>query len=142
MEYLAPEDKKTMKGAGIIYKQNKLITHTTLNHHQSALLTFLPWQIITIILLVLALTFGLVLNLLATITTVIAILSAVYFIDVLFNIYVILKSLYFPPEISFESSQLKKIDNHSLPIYSILCPLYRESKVLPDFNKFRMDLHS
>lgn len=130
---IAPKNRNSMLGAGIIHNQNKLITHTTLHHSQSALFTFVPWQIVTIIFFILLTLFGIIINPLTTITVIIALLSTIYFIDVIFNVYVILKSLYFPPEITFETSEVKELENKTLPIYSILCPLYHESSVLPDF---------
>ncbi len=130
---IRPENKYSMRGAGVIHKQTSFITHTTLHHSQSALSTFIPWQIAFIALLLLTATLGLIANPLITVTVVVGLLSAVYFTDVIFNIYVILKSLYFPPEMTFQTSKLKKLQDSSLPVYSILCPLYREARVLPDF---------
>lgn len=130
---ILPANKQSMRGAGVIHKQKELITHTTLHHSQSALFTFVPWQIALIASITSITLLGLVLNFTAAIIVVVAILSGIYFIDVIFNVYVILKSLYFPPEITFQHSDLKKLNDKSLPIYSILCPLYRESKVLPGF---------
>lgn len=117
----------------MVHKQKRLITHTTLHHGQSALFTFTHWQIAIIIFLIFQVIFGLVLNPLITVISIIALLSGIYFVDVVFNLYVILKSLYFPPELTFDNLDLKKLSDSSLPTYSILCPLYREAKVLPDF---------
>lgn len=133
IELIQPEDKYSMRGAGVVHKQKRLITHTTLHHGQSALFTFTHWQIAIIIFLISQVIFGLVLNPLITVISIIALLSGIYFVDVVFNLYVILKSLYFPPELSFETADLKGLSDTALPTYSILCPLYREAKVLPDF---------
>ena len=43
----------------------------------------------------------------------------------------LLKSLHFPPEIKVEDSEIQKLDEKNLPIYTILCPLYKEEKILP-----------
>lgn len=122
-----------MHGAGVVHKQKSFITHTTLHHNHSALFTFVPWQIALIVFIISLAIFGLVLFPLTTITVIIGLLSTVYFVDVIFNIYVILKSLYFPPEIRIQNYALKQLKDKSLPLYSILCPLYHESKVLPGF---------
>ena len=64
-----------------------------------------------------------------------AALSTIYFFDVLFNLYLVMKSLHTPPEMNFSQSDLKKINDQDLPVYSILCPLYKEAEVLPIFLK-------
>lgn len=133
LELIQPEDKYSMRGAGMVHKRHRFITHTTLHHNQSALITFVPWQIAGISFLIFQILFGLILNPLITVTVVIGLLSTVYFIDVAFNLYVILKSLYHPPEITFNPFKLQRLQDSALPVYSILCPLYQETQVLPDF---------
>lgn len=128
-----PQEKKSMRGAGVTYNKQKFVTHSTLHHSMSAIETFVGWQKGLIFFVMLALIFGSILAPLQTITTVIAILSTIYFVDVLFNLFLIVKSLHFPPEKSFTDDQLKQIDRSKLPVYSILCPLFREAHILPQF---------
>lgn len=123
----------TMIGAGIGYKKNKYITHTTLPHHASAMQTFILHQKIFLFLLVGLIIYGLVTDPLATGIISVAILSTVYFIDVLFNLYIILKSLYNPQEIQVSDAAIEKLNDADLPVYTILCPLYREAHVIPHF---------
>lgn len=132
---ILPQTKGTMVGAGVVFKGKRLITHTTLDSKQSALETFTTKQVLFIISVIICLIVGVLLNALLTATVVVAILSAIYFIDVLFNLYVILKSLHHPPELRFPLSSIRKIDNSLLPVYSILCPLYKEAHILPQFIK-------
>ena len=40
-----------------------------------------------------------------------------------------------PPEITFSKEELDAIGNEKLPLYTILCPLYKEANVLPGFLK-------
>jgi cellulose synthase/poly-beta-1,6-N-acetylglucosamine synthase-like glycosyltransferase/glycosyltransferase involved in cell wall biosynthesis/O-antigen/teichoic acid export membrane protein len=127
------QSPESMLGAGIMHKRKRLITHTTLHHSQSAISTFIPWQVAFIAFIVAIAVLGLILNYTAAIITVVAILSGIYFIDVVFNLFVILKSLYLPPELKFEASEIKNLISEFLPVYSILCPLFREAKVLPGF---------
>lgn len=126
-------DPLSMIGAGVIHKRKRLITHTNLSPNQTALKTFTDWQILLICALIILLEAGLILKPLTTIITVVAFLSTIYFLDVLFNLYIILKSLHFPPEISIEKNELRNIESKKLPVYSILCPLYKEGKILPHF---------
>lgn len=131
--HVFPSEKNTMLGAGVRYKKQKYITHTTLSHHKSAIQTLTLEQKILLISIVLLFIGGLVLNPLVTASALVAILSLIYFIDVLFNLYLVLKSLHFPPEISVTVEEINELEEESLPTYSILCPLYKEGRVLPQF---------
>ncbi len=125
--------KDSMVGAGYYYKGKKLITHTTLGHQYSALETFSRDQKIFFFGLLLILAVDLFFEPKLTLTLIIGFLSAIYFIDVLFNLFVVLKSLHFPPELSFSSKRINLLEDRQLPIYTILCPMYKESGILPNF---------
>ncbi|HEX8965405.1 MAG TPA: glycosyltransferase, partial [Patescibacteria group bacterium] len=133
--HIPPEEKGSMRGAGIGFKRKKYITHTTLHHSHSAIRTFLATQKVFILSLLTIFLIGLVLRPLLALGILIAVLSFIYFLDVVFNLYLILKSLHFPQEISSTEEELKNIKETDLPIYSILCPLYKEAHVIPHFLK-------
>ena len=130
---IKPTKENSMIGGGIILKGKKYITHTTLEDKHLALKTFSTTQKFIIGSLVTTAIVGLITNPLAAILTIVAILSVIYFIDVVFNISVVLKSLHFPPEIKIPSEDIEAVDDSKLPTYTILCPLYREADVLPQF---------
>jgi cellulose synthase/poly-beta-1,6-N-acetylglucosamine synthase-like glycosyltransferase/glycosyltransferase involved in cell wall biosynthesis len=122
-----------MLGSGVNFRKNSYITHTTLHHTKSAMSTFVSWQITLISSLILAVTAGFVYAPLVTAITLVAILSAIYLVDVFFNLFVIMKSLHIPPEITVTGDKIALLDYLDLPVYSILCPLYKEAHVLPQF---------
>lgn len=122
-----------MVGAGLTFRRQEYITHSTLPHHYSALKTFASWQVVLISLLIASTGWGIVTATVPTLIVLTASLSFIYLLDVIFNLYVTLKSLHFPPEIIATSLELSKISNKDLPIYSILVPLYKEANVLPHF---------
>lgn len=62
-----------------------------------------------------------------------AVLSTIYFLDVLFNLFLVAKSVHTPPELSFTPEQIAKVQDNDLPVYTILVPLYKEANVLPQF---------
>lgn len=123
----------SMVGAGVAYKRKRFITHSTLPHHQSALVTFKFWQLLFIGLTLSVIGGGMILNPLNTAIGVIGVLSSVYFLDVFFNLFLVLKSLHTPPEISVTDEEIASLEDKNLPDYSILCPLYREGHVVPQF---------
>jgi len=120
-------------GAGVAHRGYRFITHTYLPHEKSALSTFYPWQKAVLLFLLATLSIGLFLDPKTTAISVIGLLTFIYFLDFLFNLYVILKSLHFPPEIAINDEELAGLDNNDLPFYSILCPLYKEAEILPQF---------
>lgn len=124
---------QSMIGAGVAYKKNRFVTHTTLPVDLSALTTFAPWQIFTFLGIVTIVSIGIVADAKATLTVLTAVLSTVYLIDVLFNLVVTLKSLHFPPEVGFSADEVENLRDSELPTYTILCPLYKEAQVLPQF---------
>ena len=132
--HLRPSDENgNMLGAGVVYKKKRFLTHTTLNHATSAIVTFTRFQKIFLLSVFLLFLTLLILNTKNTLIGFVAVLSAIYFADVFFNLYLVLKSLHFPPELYFSEADLKKINDKDLPVYTILCPMYREANVLPQF---------
>lgn len=131
--HLPGVSSKSMIGAGIIHKGKTFITHTTLREHQSATNTFTRNQILFFLSLVVFFLVGLVLSPITTMIGLTATLSTIYFLDVLFNLFLVGKSLHTPPELSFGVDQLNAIKNKELPIYTVLVPLYKEANVLAGF---------
>lgn len=130
---IEPNVEGTMLGAGVGFKGKRYVTHTTLKPQISALENFFLWQKIFIFFIIGFVSWGLATHTLATLGIFIAILSFVYFIDVIFNLYLIIKSLHHPPTITSTEHDLITLEDSDLPIYTILCPLYKESDVLPNF---------
>jgi len=130
---LPPKDGHFMLGAGIVHKKKKYITHTLLHHNKSALMTFSRWQKIFFSLVAFLLIIGIFTNFFVTVVVLIAILSTIYLLDVLFSLWVLTKSLHRSPEINFREEDLAILNEKLLPIYTVLCPLYKEGKVLQQF---------
>ncbi len=130
---LPGQDESSPIGAGLVYKRKRFITHSKLHHSVSSYFTLTFIQKFAIAAVIAVVISGFVLNKHLSAVIIIALLSIIYFIDVLFNLYLVMKSLHFPPEIDIKDSDLSKIQDSKLPIYSILCPLYHESHLLPQF---------
>ncbi len=115
------------------YKAKKFTTHTDLNITKSAFITFTPWQKVIITGAISLLLLGLLIATKSTLILFVSVLSFIYFLDLFFGLYLVLKSLHFPPEIQISDEHLKNLKDSALPRYTILCPLYKEAKVLPTF---------
>lgn len=130
---IAPTSSGSMIGAGLIHKGKRFVTHTTLHPSSSALDVLSINQKLGLYAFLVFTMFCLAFQPLGTAKAFVAALSFVYFLDVVFNFYLILKSLHQPPEISVTKAELNEISDKDLPIYTILCPLYREAHVIPQF---------
>jgi len=130
-----PSETNDMRHTGMSFKKKRYITHTSLHHSQSAIITFLREQKIIFGLLFVILLEFFFINPLLTLQVFVGVLSLIYFIDVFFNLFLILKSLHFSHEITYEAEEIAAIDETQLPVYSILCPLYKEAHVIPFFLK-------
>lgn len=131
--HIPSSNHKSMIGAGMIHKGQTFITHTTLRENSSATNSFTHGQILLFIVLVSIFLSGLISYPTQTMIVFTAILSFIYFLDVLFNLYLVSKSIHTPPELEFNDDDLKKLKSSELPIYTILVPLYKEANVLPHF---------
>ena len=120
-------------GAGLVHKGKKFVTHTVLDTKKSALVTLEPSQKSIFILAAAILALGLFFDWRLTIIYVVGALSSLFFIDFLFTFYLLVKRLRRPSEITFSKEALGKLSKHRLPIYTILCPLYKEAGILPQF---------
>ncbi len=130
---IPPDSDSSMVGAGIGFKKHQYITHTTLPHHQTALQTFAREQVLLITSLLILAFVSLFFYPLATIRLLVGIISIVYFIDVVFNLFIVLRSLYSDQALIASDASLTSLIESELPVYSILCPLYKEAAILPMF---------
>ncbi|MDP1688505.1 MAG: glycosyltransferase [bacterium] len=132
---ILPSGEANMIGAGIAKGGKRYITHTTLDSSISAFITFTPIQKVIMTVGLSSLVAGFIFYPLATAIIFVSILSVIYFFDTIFSLFLVVKSMNRPPELNFEDDELSEINESNLPIYSILCPLYKEAAVLPGFLK-------
>jgi glycosyltransferase XagB len=63
----------------------------------------------------------------------IVLLTALYAADVLLTFFLALRSLRRAPEIRVSPTELRWLPPTTLPRYTILCPLFREARIVPQF---------
>lgn len=119
--------------SGVHYKDKQYVTHSKLDHEESAVYTFMQKQKVGILLLLGLITYSLLWDPIKAVGGIIAVLTVIYFIDSVFTLYLVKKNLNFPAELQFSDEELASINDADLPIYTILAPLYKEFEVLPDF---------
>ncbi len=128
----------TLKGSignGIHHNGVSFITHSDLHHRHSAVRTFQNRQKLIILLILILFVVCVAINLQTTLVIVIAGLSILYFVDILFNLFLIIRSFQKSKEVIISQKEIKELDDNKLPIYTIFCPLYKEWQVIPQFTR-------
>lgn len=119
--------------SGVHYKCKSYTTHTKLDHLESAVYVLRRKQKIGLFLFLAVFGTFVITNPTAALGLFIAVLSCIYFIDTLFTLYLVRKNLNSASEISVTLDELKGLNNNTLPKITILCPLYKEARVIGDF---------
>lgn len=122
-------------GNGICSKGINFVTHSNLKHKYSAIKTFHKNQKIFIFLLASLVIWGIIVNLKQSLIIIVAGLTTLYFIDLLFNLFLIIRSFNKSKEVSIDDVEIKNLKDQDLPIYTIFCPLYKEWRVIPQFTQ-------
>jgi glycosyltransferase XagB len=118
---------------GFHYKGKHYVTHTNLPHHESALRQLTRQQTVTMIAALALLGVLLAVKAHATITILVALLTTVYFADLLYNLFLISRSFSHEIEHVITPAQLATYAGRDWPMYTVFCPLYKEWEVLPQF---------
>lgn len=128
-----PKDRAAL-GNGFHFRGSAFVPHNSLHHSQTALYTITPKQKIYVTGFLIILLECLLLDWHATLVGILAILTFLYFSDLLFNFFLVYRSFSKSPEIKITPEELKNADRtKQWPMYTIFCPLYKEWEVLPQF---------
>lgn len=130
--HIQPEPN-SMRGAGVGFNKRQYITHTTLPDSLSAIQTFSTTQKVFFIIMPFIILASLIAFPINTARIIVAVLSLLYFVDAVFYLYIVSKSLTKQQEIDVTDEEINNIDESKLPVYTILCPLYKEAHVAPQF---------
>lgn len=130
--HFSPEQSEK-EGLGFYYNNKKYIHHTRLHPHETAFHRLVHRQAIYLLGAAGLLIIALVVNWHFTITFFIALLTVLYFADLLFNLFLIYRSFSKSPEIVVSHKEMMEVSKEDWPTYTIFCPLYKEWAVLPQF---------
>lgn len=120
-------------GKGFDYNGKRFVTHNDLDPSLSALYRLNRWHIAYILGMVLFIVIGLLLDWRTTLTSIVALLTILYFADLLFNLFLILKSFLKESQIKISDEEIAQVPDSEWPRYTIFCPLYKEHEVIPQF---------
>ncbi len=123
--------KRTNRLSGAIVVSSAL-------HKQSAKKILNTSEVIIFIAALCSLIILLIFNWHAALVLFISVITVLYFLDLIFNLCIIFRSSIVPMEIAISEEEIAA--RKSWPRYTILCPLYGEAQVLPQFIKAMNDL--
>ncbi len=126
---------KVYKGSGFHYKGKEFVHHTDLDYRQTAFFRFDTFQVVFFGTLSLIFALGLYMSTIYTLIVLVAVLTVLYFGDMFFNLYLIVRSISIDQEAVVSQEELAREDYRDWPTYTIYCPLYKEWRVLPQFIK-------
>lgn len=127
-----PEHEE-IKGKGFHYKNIEYVHHTDLEHNKSAITQVNTKQKVFIFTFLFLLLISFVINWHGTLVVFIALLTFLYFADLLFNFFLISRSFTKSPEIRVSQEEIDVVPDSAWPTYTIFCPLYKEWNVVPQF---------
>ncbi|HUD06560.1 MAG TPA: glycosyltransferase [Candidatus Saccharimonadales bacterium] len=117
---------------GFIQHGQEYIHHSGLSVKDTAFHRLIRKQIIIIAVICALVIIGFILNWHATLLTLVAILTAYYVIQIGFDSFLCYRSLSRDNEIEISTQEVNKY-SMEWPKYTILCPLYDEANILPQF---------
>ncbi|NTU46191.1 glycosyltransferase [Candidatus Roizmanbacteria bacterium] len=123
------------KQSGFHYKGVEFIHYSTLRNKDTAFLVLYKKQKLIFIVGIVLFLLALALNWFFTILSLVAFITVLYFFDLLFNLFLISRNFTHNPELSINQKEIHSLIPSKLPKYTILCPLYHEWEILPQFVK-------
>ncbi len=99
----------------------------------SALQTFTTGQVVALSVIGLLLMIGLLVFRLGMLTAVIGVINVIYFCSLILSVSMAIRSLRDTPEEHISDEIVHALKDAQWPLYTILCPLYREAEVVPQF---------
>jgi glycosyltransferase XagB len=117
---------------GFHYRGKKFINYTSIPLISSAFYNFTRRQKYIICLIIISLILMLWLNWHITVVVIVAVLTVFYFIDLLFSAFLLYRTFQEKNLLTIDDQEISSF-NTDLPIYTVMCPLYHEWKVIPQF---------
>ena len=127
------EEMVKEKGQGFWYRGQEFVHHSDLPEEESAFQQLTGKQILVLGCLLGLMVLGLLVNWRVTLITLISLLTVYYLADMVFNLFLIYRSLSKQVEIQVSEEEIKAVKDEDWLRYTILCPLYKEWQVVLQF---------
>ena len=125
------KEKMQLVGQGFHYKNKEFIHYSDLSVVESAVMTVMQGQAFFLMLFLFFISICFALNWEFTLIVLIALITILYFCDLVFNLFLILRSFKTNPEVRVSDEEIAAVTDW--PTYTIFCPLYKEWRVVRQF---------
>jgi cellulose synthase/poly-beta-1,6-N-acetylglucosamine synthase-like glycosyltransferase len=115
--------------------EQRIQTFAPFRYKYSALQTITPKQSITLIMLGLVVVLGGIWNWRQTFVALVALIAIGYMLHLILDFALALSAVRQPVEEHIDDAVIHALRDAEWPVYTILCPLYREARVVPQFVK-------
>jgi cellulose synthase/poly-beta-1,6-N-acetylglucosamine synthase-like glycosyltransferase len=119
------------EGHGFHFRSQKYVTHTPLAAKDMAVQRTSPTQRMILYIAGVVLLLAFMSNWHRALVGLVVVMTVFYFCDLLFNLYLIIRSFYQESEFQVSTEDMRAV--RDWPRYTIFCPLYREVAVVPQF---------
>jgi glycosyltransferase XagB len=119
------------RGKGFHHNGQEFVHHSNLHYEDTAFFRLTGRHKIIMLEIAAIIILSLIFNWHATLVATVAVLTALYFFDLIFNLYLVYRSFSNPVEIQIADEEVESRNNW--PSYTIFCPLYKEWQVVPQF---------
>ncbi len=126
-------ETKEKHGNGFHFKGLPFVSYSGLKHYETAFFRLSIRQTLWIIGFLLILAGALMISWHATLVGLVALLTVLYFVDMVFNFSLVLRSVSKDRELMIDDEDTKIAPVGGWPKYTIFCPLYKEWQVIPQF---------
>ncbi len=113
--------------------EKEVATFAPFRPELSALQTFTSKQAVALCAIGVLGVIGLMVFRLEMLTAVIAAITVMYFSNLILNVFMAIRSFRLSPEEKIDDAIVHALRDADWPLYTILCPLYREAAVVPQF---------
>ncbi|HLX39555.1 MAG TPA: glycosyltransferase, partial [Ktedonobacteraceae bacterium] len=121
--------------AAVEVGNSRIQTFTPFRYKYSALQTITRKQIIVLVVAVLFWLSCMLLNWKVTTTWTISLITLGYLSHLILDVYLALQSVHSPGEERIDETIIAALQDADWPPYTVLCPLYKEARVVPQFAK-------
>lgn len=115
--------------------ERRIQTFAPFRYKYSALQTITSKQKVALIMIGLAAVLGLIWDWRQTVVALMVVVSTGYMLHLLLDFSLVIKAVRHPAEEHIENAVITGLHDAEWPPYTILCPLYREAQVVPQFVK-------
>ncbi len=117
----------------IVVGQRQMRPFAPFRHKHSALHTLTSGQTLCLLALALACALGLIFFTAQTLVSVLTVITVFYVVDLCVNFFLAARTLNHSVEERIDDGVVRSLANAEWPRYTVLCPLYREAEVVPQF---------